>query len=40
LLDIIAQRTKRGVVGGDVYINGQPINQSFARITAYAGATG
>jgi len=27
-------------VGGEVYINGQPINQSFARITAYASATG
>ena len=35
LLDILAQRLKRGKVTGSILLNGQPIEQSFSRVSSY-----
>ncbi|KAF2875749.1 pleiotropic ABC efflux transporter of multiple drugs [Massariosphaeria phaeospora] len=36
LLDVIAQRSSQGTVTGDIFVDGEPRNQSFQRSTVYA----
>ncbi|KAK5728106.1 hypothetical protein LTR17_012206 [Elasticomyces elasticus] len=36
LLDTLAQRTTMGVVTGDMFVNGKPLDSSFQRRTGYA----
>lgn len=35
LLDVLAQRTTMGVVTGDMFVNGKPLDASFQRKTGY-----
>ncbi|KAH7114874.1 ABC-2 type transporter [Dactylonectria macrodidyma] len=35
LLDVLAQRTTTGVITGDMFVNGKPLNASFQRKTGY-----
>ncbi|KAF7554878.1 hypothetical protein G7Z17_g2591 [Cylindrodendrum hubeiense] len=35
LLDVLAQRTTMGVITGDMFVNGKPLNASFQRKTGY-----
>lgn len=35
LLDVLAQRTSMGVVTGDMFVNGKPLDASFQRKTGY-----
>ncbi|KAH9914745.1 uncharacterized protein B0H18DRAFT_1125328 [Fomitopsis serialis] len=35
-LDVLAQRKTLGVVSGDIFVDGRPLDSSFARSTAYA----
>ncbi|KIW52326.1 hypothetical protein, variant 2 [Exophiala xenobiotica] len=35
LLDTLAQRTSIGVVSGDIFVNGKPLDSSFQRKTGY-----
>ncbi|KAJ4360097.1 uncharacterized protein N0V89_000656 [Didymosphaeria variabile] len=35
LLDVLAQRTTMGVVTGDMFVNGKPLDASFQRSTGY-----
>ncbi|KAB5578676.1 ATP-binding cassette transporter ABC1 [Coniochaeta sp. 2T2.1] len=35
LLDVLAQRTAMGVVTGDMFVNGKPLDASFQRSTGY-----
>ncbi|KAK5173259.1 uncharacterized protein LTR77_001940 [Saxophila tyrrhenica] len=35
LLDVLAQRTSIGVITGDMFVNGQPLDPSFQRKTGY-----
>jgi ATP-binding cassette subfamily G (WHITE) protein 2 (PDR) len=35
LLDVLAQRTSVGVVTGDMFVNGKPLDPSFQRKTGY-----
>ncbi|KAI8663648.1 hypothetical protein NCS57_00966300 [Fusarium keratoplasticum] len=35
LLDVLAQRTTMGVITGDLFVNGQPLDASFQRKTGY-----
>lgn len=35
LLDVLAQRTTMGVVTGDMFVNGAPLDDSFQRKTGY-----
>lgn len=34
-LDVLAQRKNIGVVSGDIFIGGRPLDADFARGTAY-----
>lgn len=35
LLDSLAQRTTMGVITGDMFVNGKPLDPSFQRSTGY-----
>ncbi|GKU06352.1 atpase [Fusarium langsethiae] len=35
LLDVLAQRTSMGVITGDMFVNGKPLDASFQRKTGY-----
>ncbi|KAH7116250.1 ABC-2 type transporter [Dendryphion nanum] len=35
LLDVLAQRTTMGVITGDMFVNGKPLDLSFQRSTGY-----
>ncbi|KAM0257790.1 hypothetical protein ACHAPA_011586 [Fusarium lateritium] len=35
LLDVLAQRTTMGVITGDMFVNGRPLDASFQRKTGY-----
>lgn len=35
LLDVLAQRVSMGVITGDMFVNGKPLDQSFQRKTGY-----
>ncbi|KAI3201102.1 hypothetical protein CBS147311_5163 [Penicillium roqueforti] len=35
LLDVLAHRTSMGVITGDMFVNGRPLDQSFQRKTGY-----
>lgn len=35
LLDVLAQRTSMGVITGDMFVNGKPLDDSFQRKTGY-----
>ncbi|OIW31251.1 hypothetical protein CONLIGDRAFT_574468 [Coniochaeta ligniaria NRRL 30616] len=35
LLDVLAQRTTMGVITGDMFVNGKPLDASFQRSTGY-----
>lgn len=35
LLDVLAQRTSIGVITGDMFVNGKPLDSSFQRKTGY-----
>ncbi|TQN68488.1 ZEB2-regulated ABC transporter 1, partial [Colletotrichum shisoi] len=35
LLDVLAQRTTTGVITGDMFVNGKPLDASFQRKTGY-----
>lgn len=35
LLDVLAQRTTMGVITGDMFVNGKPLDASFQRKTGY-----
>lgn len=35
LLDVLAQRTSVGVITGDIFVNGRPLDGSFQRKTGY-----
>lgn len=35
LLDVLAQRTSVGVITGDMFVNGKPLDSSFQRKTGY-----
>lgn len=35
LLDVLAQRTSMGVITGDMFVNGKPLDSSFQRKTGY-----
>ncbi|KAM0430113.1 hypothetical protein ACHAPT_006119 [Fusarium lateritium] len=35
LLDVLAQRTTMGVITGDLFVNGEPLDASFQRKTGY-----
>lgn len=35
LLDVLAQRTTMGVITGDMFVNGRPLDASFQRNTGY-----
>ena len=40
LLDVLAQRTSMGVITGDMFVNGTPLNASFQRNTGYVQQQG
>jgi ATP-binding cassette subfamily G (WHITE) protein 2 (PDR) len=40
LLDVLAQRTSMGVITGDMFVNGKPLDQSFQRKTGYVQQQG
>lgn len=40
LLDVLAQRTTMGVVTGDMFVNGKPLDASFQRSTGYVQQQG
>ena len=40
LLDVLAQRTTMGVVTGDMFVNGKPLDPSFQRSTGYVQQQG
>jgi ATP-binding cassette subfamily G (WHITE) protein 2 (PDR) len=40
LLDVLAQRTSMGVVTGDMFVNGKPLDASFQRSTGYVQQQG
>jgi ATP-binding cassette subfamily G (WHITE) protein 2 (PDR) len=40
LLDVLAQRTSMGVITGDMFVNGQPLDMSFQRKTGYVQQQG
>ncbi|RMJ07071.1 hypothetical protein CDV36_013327 [Fusarium kuroshium] len=40
LLDVLAQRTTMGVITGDLFVNGQPLDASFQRKTGYVQQQG
>lgn len=40
LLDVLAQRTSMGVVHGDMFVNGKPLDASFQRKTGYVQQQG
>lgn len=40
LLDVLAQRTTMGVITGDMFVNGKPLDQSFQRKTGYVQQQG
>jgi ABC-type glutathione transport system ATPase component len=40
LLDVLAQRTSIGVVTGDMFVNGKPLDASFQRKTGYVQQQG
>jgi hypothetical protein len=40
LLDVLAQRTSMGVVTGDMFVNGKPLDASFQRKTGYVQQQG
>ena len=35
LLDVLAQRTTMGVITGDMFVNGKPLDPAFQRSTGY-----
>ncbi|RFU25670.1 hypothetical protein B7463_g10669, partial [Scytalidium lignicola] len=35
LLDVLAQRTSTGIISGDMFVNGKPLDSSFQRRTGY-----
>ncbi|KIM93493.1 hypothetical protein OIDMADRAFT_137891 [Oidiodendron maius Zn] len=35
LLDVLAQRTSMGIITGDMFVNGKPLDASFQRKTGY-----
>jgi ABC-type multidrug transport system ATPase subunit len=40
LLDVLAQRTTMGVITGDMFVNGKPLDASFQRSTGYVQQQG
>jgi ATP-binding cassette subfamily G (WHITE) protein 2 (PDR) len=40
LLDVLAQRTTIGIVTGDMFVNGKPLDESFQRKTGYVQQQG
>lgn len=40
LLDVLAQRTSMGVITGDMFVNGKPLDDSFQRKTGYVQQQG
>lgn len=40
LLDVLAQRTTMGVITGDMFVNGRPLDASFQRKTGYVQQQG
>lgn len=40
LLDVLAQRTSMGVITGDMFVNGKPLDPSFQRKTGYVQQQG
>jgi ATP-binding cassette subfamily G (WHITE) protein 2 (PDR) len=40
LLDVLAQRTSMGVITGDMFVNGKPLDKSFQRKTGYVQQQG
>lgn len=40
LLDVLAQRTTMGVITGDMFVNGKPLDASFQRKTSYVQQQG
>jgi ATP-binding cassette subfamily G (WHITE) protein 2 (PDR) len=40
LLDVLAQRTSIGVITGDMFVNGKPLDPSFQRKTGYVQQQG
>lgn len=40
LLDVLAQRTSMGVITGDMFVNGKPLDASFQRKTGYVQQQG
>jgi ATP-binding cassette subfamily G (WHITE) protein 2 (PDR) len=40
LLDVLAQRTSMGIITGDMFVNGQPLDMSFQRKTGYVQQQG
>lgn len=40
LLDVLAQRTSMGVITGDMFVNGKPLDESFQRKTGYVQQQG
>lgn len=40
LLDVLAQRTTMGVITGDMFVNGKPLDASFQRKTGYVQQQG
>ena len=40
LLDALAQRTTMGIITGDMFVNGRPLDASFQRKTGYVQQQG
>lgn len=40
LLDVLAQRTSMGIITGDMFVNGNPLDASFQRKTGYVQQQG
>lgn len=40
LLDVLAQRTSMGIITGDMFVNGKPLDASFQRKTGYVQQQG
>lgn len=40
LLDVLAQRTSTGVISGDMFVNGKPLDAGFQRSTGYVQQQG
>lgn len=40
LLDVLAQRTTMGIITGDMFVNGKPLDASFQRKTGYVQQQG